>query len=193
MTDPQQELTLIKNVIAESRKIIVDNGVGFIVWGLLISIGLFANYIALVNQYAWNVQTVWMIILLVGVAITVWGIIQERRTNKVETLAGKFLGGIWIGFIITMILNGFLGSMYPALAASMLGMAYFPTGYAMGFTVFRFLAAGWWIAAVVMFLNPGLYTVLLFAILIIVFQVLPGLIIYLKCKKGVINAVPTTI
>ena len=192
-TDAQRDIAYIKNIINDSRSIIADNGLGFVFWGVLVSIGLLINYAVLANGYALKVQTVWLVIFAIGIALTVWGIFQDRHNKKVETLAGKFLGAIWIAFLVTMVINGFLGSMYPALVASLLGMAYFPTGYATGFAAFRYLAAGWWIAAIIMFLFPGLYTVVLFAVLMIVFQVLPGILIYRRCKKDVHTAVPITL
>ena len=187
--DPQQEIAYIKGIIDDSRQIIADNGLGFVFWGVLVSIGLFINYTVLANDYALKVQTVWLVIFAFGIAFTAWGIYQDRHHKKVETLAGKFLGAIWIAFLVTMVINGFLGSMYPALAASLLGMAYFPTGYATGFSVFRYLAAGWWTAATIMFLFPGLYTVALFAALMLLLQALPGILIYRRCKKNIVNAV----
>jgi hypothetical protein len=191
--DPQQELAYIKGIISDSRQIIADNGTGFILWGILISVGMVLHYIAVVNSYAWNLAAVWGVIFAVAIGVTILGILKERSRQKVETLGGKFLGAIWIGVIITITLNGFLGNMYPALAASILGLGYFPTGYATGFSMFRYLAAGWWIAAVVMYLFPGLYTILFFAALLIVLQVIPGIIVYRRCQKDVLNAAPITL
>lgn len=45
------------------------------------------------------------------------------------------------------------------------------------------LAYGWWTAAVIMFFWPGEYAVVLLAGLLILFQLIPGLVLYQSRKK----------
>ncbi len=189
--ETQQDLAYIKNIMQEGRKIIVDNGVGFIVWGILIATGMIFNYFALVYRIPGNILLIWGILFGIGILVTVWGAVKDRKRKQAETLAGKFLGAIWVGVIITLSMNGFLGNLHPALAASILGLGYFPTGYVTGFSMFRYLAFAWWAGAAVMFVYPGLYTALVFALMMIVLQVIPGIVVYIRCKHEVSKTVAT--
>lgn len=90
-----------------------------------------------------------------------------------------------------MTLIGFLGMYSGALKAwgispmmsSVLGIAYFISGIVYGDSWIKYLSLGWWGGAVVMFLLPSLHILLVFAAMMILFQIVPGIIFYIKWKN----------
>ncbi len=182
--DAQQNLEYIKQVMQESRKTFVDNGSGFILWGLLVGLTFLLWYIVVVNEIPLNMTLVQLIAFGAGIVITVWGAYRESKSMKVETTSGKFLGAIWVGFLITLFLSAFIGFLNPIVVATMLGMACFASTCAPGFSLFRSLALIWWLGAIVLnFLWPDKVVLLIFGVMMLIFMALPGLIIYNRYRK----------
>ena len=185
------EITLIKKIMQDSRKIIVFDGKGFIIWGVLVLIGLIGTYISITMEISYYVGWLWLTVIGTGwiySLVTYWIIGSKVR---VHTLAGKILGGVWLSCGIAITLIGFLGTYSGALRgwgispmmSIILGVAYFMSGLIYGHPWVKYLSFGWWGGAVVMFLFPGLHILLIFAAMMIMFQIVPGIILYIKWKK----------
>ncbi|MFC2092924.1 hypothetical protein ACFLSV_03390 [Bacteroidota bacterium] len=185
------EITLIKKIMQDSRKIIVFDGKGFIIWGVLILIGLIGTYISIMMEVSYYVFWLWIIVIGIGWIynlVTHWIIGSKVR---VRTFAGKILGGVWLSCGIAMTLIGFLGTYSGALRgwgispmmSIILGIAYFVSGIIYGHPWAKCLSFGWWGGAIVMFLFPGLHILLIFAVMMIMFLITPGILFYVKWKK----------
>ena len=131
------ELSLIKKMMDDSRKISLDNGWHFIYWGSLVTTALLLNYI-LIIVHAKQQYIGWMwFIMMIGGAIA-GGIMEKRheRKKKVHTIAGRIIGSLWFASGIAMFIYGFLGSIsggynsvYICLVIyTLLGILFFITG-----------------------------------------------------------------
>ncbi len=185
------EINMIKKIMEDSRKIVVDDGIGYIVWGVLILIGMISSYFAvLTKQYNYTIW-IWVILICGGWAYSIISHFLRDSKKKASTFTGKILGGLWISTGISMTLIGFAGPLSHSiggytvtpLISIMLGIAYFVSGIIYGQGWIRNLALGWWAGAVVMFFWPGIHTFLIFAAMMAFLQVVPGIILYLKFKK----------
>ena len=190
---PQEDLAYIKNIINDSKRIIVDDGKGFIVWGLLIIVGMLTTFFMYrLDEYTF-VWLVWPVIIGSGwiyTLITEW---RQGKRRRARTFAGKILGALWISSGISMTIIGFLGTSAGAysgvyvspLIANVLGIAYFVSGVLYGKRWLSWLAAGWWLGGAVMFFMPNIYSLLLFAGMMLFLQTLPGYILYRQSKQEV--------
>lgn len=188
------ELSLIKKMMDDSRKISLDNGWHFIYWGSLVTTALLLNYI-LIIVHAKQQYIGWMwLIMMIGGAIA-GGIMEKRheRKKKVHTIAGRIIGSLWFASGIAMFIYGFLGSISggynsvyicPVISTS-LGISYFTTGEIQQVKLLKYVAFGWWVGAVFLFFYPGIHTLLIFALMMICFQIAPGVIINRKFKKDI--------
>lgn len=188
------ELSLIKKMMDDSRKISLDNGWHFIYWGSLVTTALLLNYI-LIIVHAKQQYIGWMwFIMMIGGAIA-GGIMEKRheRKKKVHTIAGRIIGSLWFASGIAMFIYGFLGSISggynsvyicPVISTS-LGISYFTTGEIQQVKLLKYVAFGWWVGAVFLFFYPGIHTLLIFALMMICFQIAPGVIINRKFKKDI--------
>ena len=188
------ELSLIKKMMDDSRKISLDNGWHFIYWGSLVTTALLLNYI-LIIVHAKQQCIGWMwFIMMIGGAIA-GGIMEKRheRKKKVHTIAGRIIGSLWFASGIAMFIYGFLGSISggynsvyicPVISTS-LGISYFTTGEIQQVKLLKYVAFGWWVGAVFLFFYPGIHTLLIFALMMICFQIAPGIIINRKFKKDI--------
>jgi len=185
------EINMIKKIMEDSRKIVIEDGIGYIVWGLLVFVGMISSYFAvLTKQYNYTIW-IWVILISGGWAYTIISYFLKDSKKKASTLAGKILGGLWISTGISMTLIGFVGPLSHSiggytvtpLISIILGIAYFVSGIVYGQGWIRNLASGWWAGAVVMFFWPGINTFFIFAAMMALLQIIPGIILYLKFKK----------
>lgn len=186
-----EELEFIKKVIDDTRKVIVDNGFGFIFWGIIIVIGLLSTFFSVLLEfrfdYAWN----WVVVIGIGWIYSIYNGIKHGRTSKVRTFSGKLLGAVWISSGIAMTILGFVGSFTEAyngvyispVLSTILGIAFFVSGFLYDKRWVTYISAGWWTGAIIMFIYPYLYTLLLMSGMMLVLQVIPGIIIYRDSKK----------
>lgn len=186
-----EELEFIKKVIDDTRKLIVHNGFDFIFWGIIIVIGLLSTFAAILLEfriyYAWN----WIIIVGIGWIYSIYRGIKHGKSKKVHTFAGKLLGAVWISTGIAMTVLGFVGVFTRAysgiyispILSTILGIAFFVSGFLYDKKWITYLSAGWWAGAIIMFIYPYLYTLLLMSAMMILLQIIPGIIIYRDSKK----------
>jgi hypothetical protein len=189
----ETELAVIKKIMEDSRQTVLYNGVHFIFWGILVSTCLIVNYILLVtNTLVDKIGLLWMIMMPLGAVVDVMIGRQLERKQTATTFAARLLGALWTASGIAMFMFGFLGPMSGAYNAIficpvisvMLGVSYFTSGSIQQLTWLRNLAFGWWAGAAVMFLFPSRHTLLIFALMMIGMQVLPGILINKHYKKN---------
>lgn len=195
--EPKQaelELSLIKKMMDDSRMISLDNGWHFIYWGSLVTTALLLNYF-LIIFHGKQEYIGWMwFIMMIGGAIA-GGILEKRheKKKKVHTIAGRILGSLWFASGIAMFIYGFLGSISggynpvyicPVISTS-LGISYFTSGEIQQVKLLKYVAFGWWVGASFLFFFPGIHTLLIFALMMICFQIVPGVILNRKFKKDI--------
>ena len=187
--EAQDELAFIKKVIIDSKKIIVDDGRFYIVWGILVVIALAFEYVVVSFELPFDAVWGWLGFIVPGWLASLWFVFKRRSWPRAKTFAGKILLAVWGACFIAMSILGFVGyfsgavvSVAPFLATVM-GIGYFLSGIVLNHSWIRNLAFGWWSGAIVMFLWSGSHNRLLFGVMMILFQILPGILLYYKWKK----------
>ncbi len=189
--DAQQELAFIKKVMTDSRKILIDDGKGTIFWGLLISFGLLITYLSVVQNWGAFLSWFWPVLIAFGWIYTIVTEIRSEKKRRVKTFAGKIMGAVWIAFGISATILGFVGTVSGAyhsviispLIAVLLGTGYLVSGLLYGKSWVSYLSIAWWGGAIVMFFMQNLETLLIMIGMMILFQVIPGIILYREFKK----------
>ncbi len=188
------ELSLIKKMMDDSRKISLDNGWHFIYWGSLVTAALLINYILIITRSSPDYIGWMWFIMMIGGAIA-GGILEKRHEKKkqVHTIAGRIIGSLWFASGIAMFIYGFLGSVSggynpvyicPVISTS-LGISYYTSGEIQQIRLLKNIAFGWWAGAILLFFLPGIHTLLIFAIMMICFQIVPGIMLNKKFKKDI--------
>ncbi|MBE2228960.1 MAG: hypothetical protein IAE93_16510 [Ignavibacteria bacterium] len=188
----EEEISVIKKIMEDSRKAIVDNGWHYIYWGSIVTAALVINYIMVLQNVSVNKQGMLWFISMTGAAI-LEGIIEKRRKKnaKVKTFAGTLLNSLWTGAGICMFILGFAGTLSGAYNAIMifplisiiLGAAYLVSGVIQNIKWLSIISAFWWAGAVLLLLIPGIHSMLIFGGMLICFQIFPGMILYVRSKK----------
>jgi hypothetical protein len=191
-TNPQEEIAYIKNIINDSKRLIVDDGKGFILWGILVITGLLITFFSLYYkeyEYLWYA---WPTLMGFGWIYTLIVEIRKGKRKKVSTFARKIMGALWFstGLSMTIIVlvgiyaDAFSPGYISPIVSAVLGIAYFVTGVLYGKKWVSLLALGWWAVSIYTFLFTSLYNLLIFAAVMFLLQTLPGIILYQNSKKS---------
>ena len=185
----EYELTIIRKIMDDSRKAIVDNGWHYIYWGVTVTLVLIVNYLMIIYDFSMNKQGMLWFISMISAAIieSVIERVKEKKV-KVKTFAGKILNSLWSASGICMFMLGFLGTISGAyspiyifpLISIVLGLAYYISGIIQQIKWLQLISFFWWAGSAVLFFLPGIHSLLIFAGMIISFQVIPGILIYIK-------------
>ena len=192
------ELSLIKKMMEDSRRLNIDNGIHYIFWGILVTIALLINYAMVLLKVPGNyIGLAWFILMLSGALID--GIIGRRQSklSKVTTFTSRIMGSLWFASGIAMFMYGFLGVISKAynplficpIISTSLGISYFTSGAIQQIKWLQNISFGWWAGAAFMFIFPSVHTLLIFAVMMICLQVIPGLILNKKSKQDLISPV----
>lgn len=194
LNQAESELSLIKKMMEDTRNIVCQNGWHYIFWGIVVSITLIANYILVLLHYYGNfIGFMWMV-MMIGAAIadTIYGRMQERK-RPVKTFAGRLMGSLWFAGGIAMFMFGFVGTISRAydpificpVISVVLGVTFFASGEIQQLKWQKMLAFGWWAGAIALFFFPSVHTLLIFALMLIGFQTIPGIILNRKYKREI--------
>jgi hypothetical protein len=196
-TQSQTELEVIKKIMEDSRKVIIDNGWHYIFWGIVVTCALIANYFMILEKVRPQYYGLMWFIAMMSAWIA--EIIIERRIQRKrgsKTFAGRLISSLWSMSGISMFIFGFVGTITGAynpvyicpIISVVLGSTYLISGAIQQIKWMQMLTTGWWSGALYMFLFPQVHTLLIFAIMILCFQVTPGIILYIKWRKSKVTA-----
>jgi len=184
-------LNYIKQIIEDTKKTTVDNGKGFIIWGILISLGLILTYVSIkINLYSYNLY-IWIVLIGFGWAYTIFDNLTNKKKKSVRTYTDKVVCSVWTSLGIVMTIMGFIATSVGAIQGVFL-TAFMSlqvgTGFFITATIFKqfymyVIAIIWWIGAIIMMIFPGLYVLPLMGSMMFFFQVVPGIYIYRKYKS----------
>ena len=187
-----EEIQFIRSVIEESKKSIIYNGKDYIFWGVIVIVGMMSTYIFQMSHIYLNYFWIWVVLIPIGWIYAFY----NRRVYKIKypsTYAGRLLASIWGAAGIGMTIIGFLGTysgtinpmaISPILSI-ILGSVYFISGKVVGAKWISYLSFGWWSGGVILLFVTSIYSFLIMALLMLLFQTIPGIIIYRKYKREV--------
>ncbi len=185
------ELIFIRKVIEDSKRTVVENGIGYIFWGILVFLGMMSVYVGIMFQQPINSVWVWVVLIGFGWGYTIIANMRMHNKQQKKTFAGKILISVWIGAGIAMTILGFVatasgmihGYAVSPLIALVLGTAYFISGMIYDSQWVKMLSVGWWIGGIAMFYIHNIHQVLMMAIMMLVLQIIPGFIFYFNSKN----------
>lgn len=194
----QDELAFIRKVMSDSRSAITDDGKPTMVWGVIVAIGMGLSYIEALTDIELYVGWMWIGLSVLGWAYVLWYKNTKVRKQQTSTFAGKVLASLWgsVGVTIGLVVSLTLLSrsldlefiVHPiattAIIALILGIAYYLNGVITGLNWLRNIAYGWWVAGIYMFLFPSIHVLGIYFVLVIVFQIIPGYVLYRSVHKG---------
>ncbi|MBK9701743.1 MAG: hypothetical protein IPO79_17110 [Flavobacteriales bacterium] len=101
---PEQSLRLIESMIGQAKKSFSKLSFYFLMWGVLLTLAMFATYVLRDQPNAWGQGAPWGIAgILGGIVSAVHGARQGRREPVSNPMDG-LIGWLWSSFVITMMI-----------------------------------------------------------------------------------------
>ncbi len=195
---PEDELQYIRKIIADSRTAFVEDGKPYIMWGLIVAIGMCFTYYSALTQRDIGVGWAWLVLVLIGWGNVIYSVLKKKKqAQRARSFVDRIQGAIWgacgstLGLAVLLMVcfqhSGDapqINSMYAFFVSSLiLGIAYFLSGIANDLKWLRNVGFAWWAGAVVMYFWPSIHVIALYAGMLIVFQVVPGMILQRRYKR----------
>ncbi|MBC8193765.1 MAG: hypothetical protein ISR87_03200 [Candidatus Marinimicrobia bacterium] len=189
--DPQAQLDFIKSIMDDSQKVLADNGMGFIVWGILILLAGLLSFI--LDQFQMSQYVGWAYVFIVSLG-WIYMMSYDRKREKQtigNPLIRKVIGSIWIAVLLSMTILGFVGGAsgainldyMSAVMYTVLGTAYFLQGVITGKMWVRNLGLAWWGGSIILFFIEGPAAITLMILMMIGLQIVPGIIFNRQWKS----------
>ena len=189
--DPQAQLDFIKSIMDDSQKVLADNGMGFIVWGILILLAGLLSFI--LDQFQMSQYVGWAYVFIVSLG-WIYMMSYDRKREKQtigNPLIRKVIGSIWIAVLLSMTILGFVGGAsgainldyMSAVMYTVLGTAYFLHGVITGKMWVRNLGLAWWGGSIILFFIEGPAAITLMILMMIGLQIVPGIIFNRQWKS----------
>ncbi|HET6400263.1 MAG TPA: hypothetical protein VFH95_02600 [Candidatus Kapabacteria bacterium] len=203
---PEEELQFIRKILDESRARFAQSGEPYIVWGLIIAIGMGVTYLSLILQRDLYTAYVWFALILFGWGSMIYFYRKRRKEeagsksiiDKIDTAVWTACGGsiglLVIMFMLSDAINGYdpnlpnLAAINPLficfLSAMIIGIAFFISGTVNQIPWLRNTAFAWWASSVTMMVfSSSIHVIGLYALMLILFQVVPGIILQRRYRR----------
>ncbi|MGD8779719.1 MAG: hypothetical protein PVH88_12240 [Ignavibacteria bacterium] len=191
----QEDITFIKNMIENNRRLLVDNGIAYISIGVYIVIGVTISYFLEINGKTNFVTPLWLLLMAFLIVFNYMAQKRIKRKQTRKTFASEIFNATWIACAIPITVVSVLYFIIDAISTSslfvvvstILGIGYYLTGIINELKFMKYLAFGWWLGSVTAiswkYIGEEYQLSLLFAMLIFILEVVPGIIIYRKWKR----------
>lgn len=187
-----KEITFIKQVIDENRKVSYPNGIYYIIWGILVFFGMLGNYFLVKAGRGMDLLWMWAGIVVVGWIITLVESRKEDRKAGYVSWTGKLYGYLWLAAGICMTIIGFSGPfvkiIHPMAICPLIGLfmgfAHFISGLMNAFKWQQIIGILWWAGSIIILFWVAVENFLVFGVLMILLHAVPGFILNNYYKKN---------
>jgi len=187
----EKSLALIQNMISNARHRVTDDGLGWLLWGLMIFCASLTTYILIVVK-AGDIYTGWNVFGCIAILWFAWKLLRRDKKKTVRTYIDDLLRLFDIGFMMCLLI--IIISINIAVRPNE-GFGYFLMIYAFlmliqgGALQFKPLMLGAFVNAVgsvAIFINKDFkYDMLITAGSVLIGYIIPGLLLQARHRRAV--------
>lgn len=186
----QEDLAMIRRLMEDSRREIVDRGRHFLVWGVIGALGSLLTYGHAVQWSSFSPGWLWLGLMALGWTASTLIALRETRAARVQTAARRLLSVVSIASAVTITLvalAGMFGGLVavetlPGLLSVVIGVPVLVAGALAGEGWLQLVGVGWWVGGGIMLFAGGLYSLLLMSAMSLVLMAVPGGVLYAKSR-----------
>lgn len=191
----QDDILFIRKIIEDNQRILVDNGLSYIINGVVIAIGVPLSMVMSFTGMDKYVPYTWLLLIGLMVALNLLVSIKVEKQHRIKTFGSEVFSAVWLAcglsivilFALTFPTSGMTSPTFMATCASILAIGYLLTGVINDFKFMKVLAGLWWLTAIIIgvwkYFSELQYMSIFFAIMVFILQLIPATIIYKKWKK----------
>lgn len=185
-----ESLALIESMINKATNRFNEDGFLYLLWGWVVLLCSVAEFILLRIQYEKH-YLVWML-TWAAVIYQIFFLRRKRRRQTVRTYTDDILKYVWITFVVSMFLSGFLfgrilgDSYYKMIDPVFLllyGMPTFLSGIILRFKPLIRGGIGCWLLSILCTVIPIQFQLLLVSTAMIIAWIIPGYLLRSKYKQ----------
>jgi len=188
---PEQSLHVIQSMIEKARNQFSENGHLYLLWGWVVFVCSVAQFTLLKFFQYEKHYMVWMLTWLAVIYQFIY-LAKRKRKEKVKTYTDSIVSFVWLTFVVTMILMGFIiangqsPEYYKLINSVFLALYAIPTFLSGIILRFRPLIIGGiscWGLAVLSNFMPYDYQLLLLSLAMVIAWIIPGYLLRAKYKE----------
>jgi hypothetical protein len=149
---PVEDLALIRQMMEAGRDRVAVSGVHFILWGLLLTIAFFVQYLSTYHYLPPMMVEIWVPMFVIGWAVEFWLARRCPPPTRTSNLAVAAHSSAWttVGFgtlayfAVSVATKTFDPKAITLLSTALMGGAYWVTSVVTGVRWLKFIAFGWW-------------------------------------------------
>lgn len=189
---PPYKLTQVERALEQGERIEPFRGVLFIFWGVLVSKCLFLQWAIFTYDvpidgwlFVWTPSFLFGVLCMLVYARSALGdFFHAPLTSRLTRGLWLACGAAYIIFVLeSVLLGGVSPYLLPGIFAVLIGVGFFVEGMAEGTRLYQGLGVAWWAGAFLLFLEPGVDSLAALGVMIMLLQVLPATLLFLKKRK----------
>ncbi len=150
--NPAEDLALIRQMMEAGRDKVAVSGIHFILWGFLLTVAFFLQYLSVHNYIPQMMVGIWTPIFIIGWGIEFWIARRCPPVTRTSNPAVVAHSSSWtvvglttlIYFGLSVATDTFDPKTITVLSAGLMGGAYWVTSAVTGVRWLKYTALGWW-------------------------------------------------
>ena len=187
----REDLAVIKQIMIESRQNFYNVGIHLVVWGGIVILALLLTFYNLSIKYLFPEYWIWLVGFGLAWIFEFWQYKRNKNSERLYNKLNRIINTMWMSLLFTMMIYGIFGGLGGnfleggnGIIAGLLAIGYFVTGEVNEMKWVKYLGFGWWIGAIILFFCSNEIGLLVMAILMMLLQFIPGMILYVKGPKN---------
>jgi hypothetical protein len=186
-----QDLAYIRRLMQDTHFATVAHGHFFVVWGIIVSVGLVLTWLMATGELKVPWYGIWAPLIASGWAYTFFAVRRGLRTQPTLSNLGRLIGHAWMTSGVAMTLTFFVGMPLgvitwkagAGLIGVFMGMGVMLTALIAEIPWLIYVAIGWWLGAVILWLVPGMDTLAVLGVLVALLQIVPGIVLTMQNRR----------
>ena len=150
--DPAEDLALIRLMMEAGRDRVALDGVHFILWGILLTLAFFTQYLSVYGYLPRMMVEIWAPMFAIGWGIEFWLARRTPAPTRSANLAVVAHSSAWttvgfgtlVYFAVSVITGTFDPKAITVVSTALMGGAYWVTAVVTGVRWLKYIALGWW-------------------------------------------------
>ena len=192
----QEDVQYIKRMIENNQRTLVDNGLSYIINGLIVAIGIPLTILIGYNGFEKYIPYVWLLLIAVMIFANFIANKKIEKKNRVKTFGSELFGAVWgacgLSIIIIFVLSfssvGMSAGSFFMSISGILAIGYFLTGVINDLKFMKVLATLWWLTSIIsglwLLFSTIQYLNFFFSFMVLILQLIPAAIIYKKWQRA---------
>jgi hypothetical protein len=187
----REDIAFIRRAVEQGRGYAAGRSLDMLVWGVAVAIGYLATYATAIRWWRVDPNWIWAVCIVLPWLYSLRRLFaalifpsQPRPTSPpmVQALRMLWFGcGIFLSTLaVAVIVAGDMRQgWFNAVTAGIMGIGFFTSSYLCSLAWMRWVAVGWWIAALLLYaLRQRVEVLPLSAVLMLLLLALPGLLLW---------------